>query len=469
MTSETKPLKVGLLALTLDFYERGGPEIREGREAWLARRVLPALGEGAEVLFDGAVFRREDIERTVTAYEAAGADVLLVMLLTYSTSLSSLPALAATRLPIVVWNTQEAYAVDEAYDTAIMTANHGVHGTFDLCNVLVRSQVPFGYVTSHLDDENCLDDLLGQLRAAAAVSFIRRMRVGLLGYPFCGMGDFGLDTTHLAATLGCAWQALSVADFNARAAAADAERTAALVDEYRTAYAVDDGIDDSALAATARAELALRSQIDEHRLDAISYQFLAFGDDDRTETVPFVAASRLMAEGVGFGGEGDLISAVFAASLNRIRPPASFTEIFTIDFAGNGLLLSHMGEANVAMARKDRKIRLAQRTRPLAPVRSAQLALATTYEPGPATLAALTLADQNTWRIIASPVTIEQFGPLDGLVAPHAKVATGADVREFLTAYASAGGPHHMAICFGDALAPLALLAALLGADYVEV
>jgi L-arabinose isomerase len=469
MTAEPTKLKVGLLALTLEFYERGGPDIREGRQAWLRRSVLAALAGHAEVLFDGAVFRRDDIERTVASHEAAGADVLLVILLTYSTSLSSLPALAATRLPIVVWNTQELHAVDESYDTAAMTANHGVHGTFDLCNVLVRSQVPFGYVTSHLDDAGCVDDVVGQLRAAAAVSYIRRMRVGLMGYPFPGMGDFGLDTTHLVATLGTAWEALSIADFNARAAAADAERVTALVGEYRQIYAVDDGIDDDALGAAARAELAMRGMIDEYRLDACSYQFLAFGQDDRTETVPFVAASRLMAEGIGFGGEGDLISAVFATALNRIQPPAGFTEIFTVDFAGNGLLLSHMGEANVAMARRDRKIRLARRERPLVPVRSAQLALATTYEPGPATLAALTLADDHTWRIIASPVTIEDFGPLDALAAPHAKVATSGDVRDFLTAYATAGGPHHMAICFGDALAQLALLAALLGADYVEV
>ena len=31
-----------------------------------------------------------------------------------------------------------------------MTSNHGVHGTQDLANVLVRSGVKFHYVTSHL-------------------------------------------------------------------------------------------------------------------------------------------------------------------------------------------------------------------------------------------------------------------------------------------------------------------------------
>ena len=461
--------KVGLLGLTLEFYERLGPQVREGRERWLRRRVIPALSAVADVRFDGAVFRREDIERTVAAYETDGCDVLLVMLLTYSTSLSSAPALQRCRLPIVVWNTQELYGVDASYDSAAQTANHGVHGTHDLCNVLNRAEVPFAYVTSHLDDDGAVDGLADELHAAAAVSRLRRMRIGRLGYPFPGMGDFGLDTTFLATTLGCAWQALSVADFNRRAAAAAPGPVRKLVEDYRGRYDVADGVSDDDLAAAARAEVALRAMIDEHALDAYSYQFLAFGQDDRTETLPFVAASRLLAEGVGFGGEGDLISAAWSALLAGLSPPASFSEIFTIDFAGNAVLLSHMGEANVAMAPPGRKVRLVRRERPLVPVRASQLALAVTYRPGPATLSALTLTAGPRWRIIAAPMTVLEFGPLPQMEVPHAKLSPAGDVRAFLTAYAEAGGPHHLAVCYGDARPRLRTLARLLGADYVEL
>ena len=131
--------------------------------------------------------------------------------------------------------------------------------------------------------------------------------------------------------------------------------------------------------------------IADHRLDALTYQFMAFGDDERTPTLPFVAASRLMAEGIGFGGEGDLIAAAATTFFNWLQPPASFTEIFTIDFAGESLFLSHMGEANTAMARRDRKIPLVARPAPITRTRGRQLALVTSFEPGPATFAALTL------------------------------------------------------------------------------
>ncbi len=195
--------KVGLLALTLELYERLDSGLREGRDRWVRESVLPALGQFADVEFGGAVFRREDVEAVVAGFEAAGADALLVMLLTYSPSQIALPALKATRLPIIVWNTQELFAVDETFDGPKMSANHGVHGTQDLANVLLRGEVPFAYVTSHLSDPGGLTELADFTVAAAAVKRLRGARLGILGYPFPGMGDFALDTTHMAATLGC--------------------------------------------------------------------------------------------------------------------------------------------------------------------------------------------------------------------------------------------------------------------------
>ncbi|MHC4716233.1 MAG: L-arabinose isomerase family protein [Planctomycetota bacterium] len=461
--------KVGLLGLTLEFYERSGPELREGRDRWVRRKLLPALEPVAEVRFDGAVFTREAVEQAVAGFEAEGCDCICVVLVTYSPSLISAPALQRTSLPIVVWNTQELSAVDESYDTAALIANHGVHGTHDLCNVLRRAGVEFHYVTSHVDDESATDELADFFAAAATARKLRSARLGLLGYPFPGMGDFGLDTTHMATTLGCAWEAVTVSEYVHRSAEADAGDVAALVGQYRESYEIADDITDEDLAAAARAELAVRGIVADRRLDALSYQFLAFGEDDRVETLPFVAASRMMAEGIGFGGEGDLISAAGTCLLNWLAPPASFSEIFTIDFAGNAVLLSHMGEANAAMHRTDRKLRMVKRAKGIVPTRAAQLALATTFAPGAATLTALTLAAGGRWRIIAAPMTVEHFGPLDQLATPHTKAAPDGDVRDFLTAYASAGGPHHLAVCFGDARRRVQMACQMLDADYWEV
>ncbi len=460
---------VGLLALTLELYEALSPSLRAEREAWLRRAVLPALEPVAEVHFESAVFRREDVEAAVLRFEADGCDALLVVLVTYSPSQIALPALKRTRLPILVWNTQELLAVGEGFTGKDMSANHGVHGTQDLCNVLLRSGVDFAYVTSHLDDPGALDEVQRFFTAAAAVRRLGGARLGILGYPFPGMGDFALDTTQMVATLGCEWTAMPMQEYISRALNADAARVAQLVGDYRESYSVADDLTEADLEATARAEISLCDMVAERRLDAFTYQFMAFGEDERTPTVPFVGASRLMARGIGFGGEGDLIAAAGAAFLNWLQPPASFTEMFTVDFTGNAVFMSHMGEANVAMARPGRKVPLVARPSKITRTRERQLTLATAFEPGPATLVALTLGPCGRWRFVASAVTIADWGPLDGMHVPHCKLQPAGDVRDFLTAYARAGGPHHNAVCFGDARAALRTAARLLKADYCEV
>jgi L-arabinose isomerase len=466
-----KPIRprVGVLATTLELYERLAPGLREQSEAWLRRHVLPTLASIADVRFPRAAYRREDISAIVAEHEATGCDAIVVICLTYSPSQIILPALQRTRLPILIWNTQELYAVDESYNADAMGRNHGVHGTQDLANVLLRSEVPFRYVTSHLNDSEGLQSLEDFFVAAATVAGLRRCRLGLMGYPFPGMGDFAIDTTHLAATLGCTWQSLSIEEYNQRAAAAPQHIVDQLTAEYRQLYDVAADVTDADLQTTARAESALRSMVADYGLDAMSFQFLAFGEDERTETLPFVAVSRLMADGMGFAGEGDIVGAAGTWLLNRLQPPASFSEVFTIDFGGNGVLLSHMGEANAAMARRDRKLPLVARPTPITRIRGRQLALVNRFESGPATLCALSLGPRGRWRLIASSMEIQTFGPLDSLPVPHCIVKNHQNVRQWLSAYAMAGGPHHHAICFGDARPRLQIAADLLDADYCEV
>lgn len=460
--------RVGLLGLTLELYEDLAPGLREGREKWVCEEVLPALSQFADVDFSGACYRRSDVEQTLERFENMSVDAILVMLLTYSPSQIALPGLRRTSLPMLIWNTQELPAVDESFTSEQMTQNHGVHGTQDLANVLVRSGVEFEYVTSHLSDPDPLAEVKDFFRAAAAVRRLRETSVGLLGYPFVGMGDFAVDTTHLTATLGCEWKQIPMSEYLQRSRRTDPARVDRLIESYRNDYEVAEDIDEDDLAATARADLALRQIVAEGSLDALTYQFQAFGEEPETETVPFVGISRLMAEGIGFGGEGDILGAAATSFLDSLQSPAGFSEIFTIDFGGNALLMSHMGEANPALQRSDRKPRMVCRS-PITETSAGQLVLKVSPEPGPATLFSLATGPNQTWRLIAGRVTIPDFGPLDALDVPHFKLRPDGDVREFLTAYATAGGPHHNAVCLGDARQRIRMAAQILDAEYIEV
>ena len=178
-----------------------------------------------------------------------------------------------------------------------------------------------------------------------------------------------------------------------------------------------------------------------------------------------------MAEGVGFAGEGDLIGAVGTWFFNGLAGAATFSEIFTIDFAGQSLFMSHMGEANVALARTDRPIMLTSRASNIVPTIQKQNALEFSPQPGPATLAVLFQGPDNLWRIVGSKMEVLDFGPMNEKQAvPYFKLApVSADVRSWLTAYGQAGGPHHNVLCVGDVRRRIKFTADLLGADYVEV
>ena len=62
-----------------------------------------------------------------------------------------------------------------------------------------------------------------------------------------------------------------------------------------------------------RIELAIRKLIEEYRLDGWAQHFMSLGANRNINMLPFLAASKLMEEGVAYGAEGDVT--VAAASL----------------------------------------------------------------------------------------------------------------------------------------------------------
>ena len=66
-----------------------------------------------------------------------------------------------------------------------------------------------------------------------------------------------------------------------------------------------------------------------------------------------------MARGVGYAGEGDLLTALFCGALLQSNRNTTFSEMFCPDWTGNRIFLSHMGEMNLSLM--DQKPYLAPR------------------------------------------------------------------------------------------------------------
>lgn len=459
--------KVGLLGLMLELYDGPFPQLK-GTMHEFAQSIIGALSDRLQITFPGVCMRTSEVESALGQFEAEGCDMVMVVCLTYAPSLVSVPALFRSQLPLVIFDTTKAPALGPEMTGQDVTENHGIHGVQDLANVLARRGRSFQLVVGHYQDARALDELVAWARAAQTTAGLRRLRVGLLGEPFEGMGDFSVEPKALQDDLGPEVVPLSMADLASCVRQLSDDQVEWELKNVRQRFEIDASLTDNLLATSVRWGLALRRLVESKGLGALSMNFLAFRPEVGAETVPFLGASVLMADGVGYAGEGDVCCAALVAASASLCGQASFTEMFCPDFAGSEVLMSHMGECNPAMARDDRPIRLVAKPFTWAPVKEPAVPVVC-LAPGPATLASLTAWREGTWRLVVTEGTIVDTPPYPNLQSPYSKFKPNGALEEFLRDYSLAGGTHHLGIVFGHRAQDFRKLADLLEIECVVV
>ena len=467
--SETmlRKARVGLLGLMLELYDLV-PGLKP-MMAEFAGELADTLSPFAEVDFPGVCNTREQVARAVADFEADGKDLIIVVLLTYAPSHIALPALCKTHLPVLILNTQQLYAVSESVSSMETTKNHGMHGVQDLANVLLRAGRDFHIVTGHYKDGRTLSEVKAWCDAARTADFMRHVRIGLLGYAMEGMGDFGLDETAFLAQAGVEVRHIPMKAVAERAKAAPNEAIAAQMADDRQRFQFQEGITQQEHEASSRLEWALREIIQERGMHGFTAHFMAVGEEDRLNTLPFLAASKLLGEGYSFGGEGDVTSAAAVAMMHELAGVANFTEMFNMDFAGNAALMMHMGEGNWKMARKDEPVHLVRSELGLVDLRVAPLLLAFSLEPGDVTLVSLTTLSGGKLKLVVTEGEVLDFPYVADLGRPHYKFRPKGDLSDFLTRFSEAGGSHHQALAYGHWVSTVKKVAALMGIECAVV
>jgi L-arabinose isomerase len=461
--------QVGLLCLMLELYDLV-PGLKP-RMAEFAQDLVETLAPFAAVDFPGVCNTRQEVDRTVAAFEAADTDLILVVLLTYAPSHIALPALLHTRLPFVILNTQQMLSITPEVTSQQTLENHGMHGVQDLCNVLLRSGRPIHMVTGHYRDDRVVTEVASWFKAAQAVRFLNHMRIALMGYPMEGMGDFGIDQTSLLAQVGVSVHHLAMKTVAERAASAPDAVIRQAQAEDRECFHIADDVTDEEHAASSRLTWALQGILQEQGLHGFAAHFAAVAEEGRLDTLPFLAASKLLGEGYGFGGEGDVTSAAAVALMAHLAGAANFTEMFSMDPAGDAVLMMHMGEGNWTMARQDEPVHMLRSTLGLVDLRVAPLLLAFSLEPGPVTLVSLTTVADGKLRFVVTEGEVVDFPYIIDLGRPHYKFRPNSPdgLPGFLNRFSLGGGSHHQALAYGHWAATLEKLAQLLGVDFVRV
>jgi L-arabinose isomerase len=200
----------------------------------------------------------------------------------------------------------------------------------------------------------------------------------------------------------------------------------------------------------------------QERLDAFSFNFLSIDRSLGLDTVPFLAASKLLARGVGYGGEGDLLTASLGAALAAVWPETSFSEMFCPDWERGTVYLSHMGECNWRLlAGKPLLLEMDYKwSRAANPVY-----LAGRFKPGDFLLVNLAPMARG-YRLIAAPARMLEVPGADRMErSVRGWFQPPLPLAEFLAAYSSLGGTHHLALSYGASADTVAAFGRMMGWD----
>ncbi len=473
--------KIGLLPLWLKLYDDSAPEARPRIEAFVRTIAGEFERRGVAAVAAPVCRLAKEFAAAVKRFEREGVDAIVTLHLAYSPSLESSAALAATRLPILVLDATPTFAFGPAQDPAEIMHNHGIHGVQDMCNLLVRNGKPFLIEAGHWEKSDVMDRIVRHLSAARMAALMGRGRVGLMGSSFKGMGDFYTPPAKLKATVGGTVKPLDAETLRKLVAAVKPAAVEAEMAEDRGRF---DGVAASGAVAEAhrrsvRLGLALRTWIERERLAAFTFNFLDMKKASGHVTVPFLEASKAMARGTGYAGEGDVLTALLVAAVAAGFPETTFTEMFCPDWENGTIFLSHMGEVNWCLL--DGRGRLSEMDYGYSATDN-PARITGRLKPGSAVLVNLAPMAGGRYRLILAPVTmLPVSGPdrMEGSV--HGWFRPPLSVPDFLEAYSRVGGTHHLAMCYagagggrpadapGAALATLKGFGRLMGWDTVVI
>jgi L-arabinose isomerase len=459
--------KIGLLGIMQELYDEMIPGITEHQASYATSVVEQLLGV-AEVVFTRPARNRDDVESISRELVAAGVDGIMIVMLTYGPALRTVRALLDVPVPLMLANIQPERSVTASWDMDDLTYNQGIHGAQDQANALLRAGIPFSVITGDWRSPKFLESFGEWARAAHAVSSLRRARIALLGYPMNGMGDIQYDSPALLRRVGPMIVSEDLGTLVKRIEAVSDSDVQELIEVHRHRFELADDLPAERHAYAARIELAIRAMLEEHGYAGFSFHFDSIGGDGRFRQLPLLAASDLMADGYGYAAEGDTNTASLMCAAQAMIGDAHFSEMYAMDWELDSVLISHMGEGNWKLARKDRQVKLINRPLgigklddPPTPVFSA--------EPGVATTAALVPLEGELYRLVVGRGEVLDTPELPKVEMHYFHFRPAQGMEAFMDEWLSLGAPHHFVTNLGDHAGNWRRFAELLDLDYEEI
>ena len=237
---------------------------------------------------------------------------------------------------------------NEEIDMDFMNLNQAAHGDREHGFIAARLRMPRKIIFGYWQDEEIQKRLGRWMRAAVGVAVSRNLKVMRFGDNMREVAVTEGDKVEVQAKLGWQVNTWAVGDLvKVMNEVTDAE-VDALMDTYRSSYDfATDNID--AIRYQAREEIAIKKMLDDEGCQAFSN---TFQDLYGMEQLPGLASQHLMAQGYGYGGEGDWKVAAMVRLMKimtegkKDAKGTSMLEDYTYNFVKGkeGILEAHMLE-----------------------------------------------------------------------------------------------------------------------------
>jgi L-fucose isomerase-like protein len=295
--------------------------------------------------------------------------------------------------------------------------------------------IPYYSVFGTLESADCRVQAKQFLMAAALAYRLRRMRIGLAGYPANGMGDIVFNPCILRKVLGPRIVSLDVPRLLEAAQAVPDRQVESHWREVvrrtgKCSISETDGLE------AMKTLVAVRQLVDEHGLDA-----LAVGCYPHLMGRVCLVASLLADEGIPLACEGDVHGAIGQWMLTLLTGEPTHNTDWLDPLDDDTVVFSHCGAGSFSLAERPNEILLA-------PVRLVNQGVCALFcaKPGPVTLVNI-LAQENKYQI----AVLEGQAVSTPMVFPGNPLRVGfcRPVAEIMEWISDQGIGHHWMVGYG--------------------
>ncbi|MEU1844813.1 L-arabinose isomerase [Micromonospora sediminicola] len=444
-----------------------------------SRQIAACLDESPDipvrVVWKPVLTSGTDILAVCRDAAVRGAVGVIAWMHTFSPAKMWIAGLDALRTPLLHLHTQANVALPwDTIDMDFMNLNQAAHGDREFGYIQTRLGVARKTVAGHVTDPRVVGRVAAWARAAVGWSAVRSLRLARFGDNMRDVAVTEGDKVEAELRFGVSVNTYGVNDLVAAVDQVADAQVDDLVKEYDDTYRVDadlrpGGARHDSLRYAARQELGLRAFLDEGGFRAFTTNFEDLGG---LRQLPGIAVQRLMADGYGFGGEGDWKTSVLVRTLKAmavgVDGGTSFMEDYTYDLTfGQELVLgAHMLEVCPSIAAdvptaEVHPLSIGGREDPVRLVFDAAS--------GPAVV--LGMADMGErFRLVANEVdVVPPPHPLRRLPVARAVWRPRPDLAGSAEAWITAGGPHHTVLSQAVGVEELRDLAAMARTELVVI